>query len=81
VDIENMDIMGKVLGNFLEKGRVKGKKKSGMVITHTGYILEYIRADKGYILIDGTIVCSGDPYQIFKNIQENGFRECATCNI
>lgn len=81
VDIENMDIMGKVLGEFLQRNRVKNRDKSGFIITHTGYILEYVNADKGYILIDGQTVCEGNPYRIFKNIQEKGFKECAACKI
>lgn len=81
VDIENMQIMGKVLARFLERQKVKAKEKSGLIITHTGYILDYMNADKGYILIDGEIVCSGNPYQIFESIQAKGFKECAQCKI
>lgn len=81
VDIENMDIMGKVLAHFLERDKVKSRNKSGLVITHTGYILEYMNADRGHILIDGEMVCSGNPYQIFQSIQAKGFKECARCKI
>jgi len=73
VDIENMDIMGKVLGDFLERHQVKKRKKSGLVITHTGYILDYVNADKGYILIDGEMICSGNPYQMFEMIKVKRF--------
>lgn len=81
VDIENMDIMGKVLGDFLERHQVKKRKKSGLVITHTGYILDYVNADKGYILIDGEMICSGNPYQMFEMIKVKGFKECASCHM
>lgn len=81
VDIENMDIMGKVLGRFLERDQVKKRTKSGLIITHTGYILDYVNADKGYILIEGELICSGNPYQIFEMIKEKGFKECASCQL
>ncbi|HCL57814.1 MAG TPA: ABC transporter ATP-binding protein [Spirochaetia bacterium] len=81
VDIENMDIMGKVLAKFLEREHIKKRKKSGLIITHTGYILDYMNADKGYILIDGHIGCDGNPYQIFEKIKTKGFQECNSCLI
>lgn len=81
VDIENMDIMGKAIADFLERHQVRHRKKSGLFITHTGYILEYINADKGYILVDGKIMCSGNPYQIFETIKKKGFKECTSCII
>lgn len=81
VDIENMDIMGRVLADFLQRHQVKNRRKSGLFITHTGYILEYINADKGYILLDGKMLCAGNPYQIFETIKKKGFKECSACTI
>jgi len=49
------------------------------VITHTGYILEYINADRGYILFNGKLMCKGNPRDILAEIKKNGYRRCATC--
>lgn len=81
VDIENMDIMCKALADFLQRRKIKNRNKSGFIITHTGYILDYVNADKGYIMIDGKIVCSGNPYQIFETIKSKGFKECSACHL
>lgn len=81
VDIENMHLIGEVAGELLERHLNRTRKRSGLIITHTGYILDYLNADLGYVMIDGTIVCSGNPYQIFSTINEKGFEECAQCTI
>ena len=72
VDIENMEVVGKALGELLE-GR------SGLVITHMGYILKYIKATKAHVLIDRSIRCSSDPQAIFKQIMECGYGRCVEC--
>ena len=55
------------------------RHKSGLIITHTGYILDYIEADAGHMLCDGEIKCHGNPREILKLIQEKGYRECIKC--
>ncbi len=76
-----MHIMGKVLGEFLQRDMLKGRSKSSLIITHTGYILDYMNADKGYILIDGELVCQGSPNQLFEKINTKGFKGCSTCQL
>jgi Fe-S cluster assembly ATP-binding protein len=79
VDIENMRLIGEVVGELLERHLMRTRTRSGLIITHTGYILDYTNADLGHVMIDGRLVCSGNPYQIFKNINEKGFEECVKC--
>ena len=79
VDLENMDIIGRVLADFLQRHSIKNRKKAGLIITHTGYILNYVNADKGFILMEGKIMCRGNPYQIFEKIKSKGFKECELC--
>src|SRR5512136_1367268 len=46
VDLENISLIGTTIGALLEKNKHLAKrKKSGLVITHTGFILDYIDAD------------------------------------
>ena len=59
--------------------KIMNRKKMGLIITHTGYILDFIEADKAYVMIDGTINCSGNPHEIFEAIQKNGFEGCKAC--
>lgn len=74
VDIENVSIMGKVLDAYLER-----ENKSALIITHTGYILDYVRAKKGYVMMKGKIWCEGEPKEIFESIKTYGYDKCKEC--
>lgn len=81
VDMENISLMGSAIGVLLEKDRnIVKRKKSGLIITHTGFILDYIDADKGHMMCDGTIKCHGNAREILKEIKERGYRECMQCH-
>lgn len=80
VDMENISLMGQAIGTLLEKEKmIKQRKKSGLIITHTGYILDYIEADLGHVMCDGEIKCHGNPREILKDIKARGYRECLVC--
>jgi Fe-S cluster assembly ATP-binding protein len=80
VDLENISLMGTAIGSLLEKEKHLAKrKKSGLVITHTGYILDYIETDKGHVMCDGQIKCHGNPREILKDIKLHGYMECLKC--
>jgi Fe-S cluster assembly ATP-binding protein len=80
VDLENIVLIGEMTNHLLGRDqRVKDVKRSAIVITHTGYILDYINADKGYILFNGRLMCKGNPRDILSEIKKNGYRRCATC--
>ncbi|WP_440951347.1 ABC transporter ATP-binding protein [Methanosphaerula subterraneus] len=80
VDIENMAVMGNALSHLLEKdSHIPRRKKSGLIITHTGYILDYLDVDAGHVLIDGMIRCHGNPREILKVVKKSGYRECIEC--
>lgn len=80
VDLENIVLIGEMTNHLLGRDqRVKDVKRSAIVITHTGYILDYINADKGYILFNGRLMCKGNPRDILSEIKKNGYRRCAIC--
>jgi len=74
VDVENLQLIGKVINKMLE-GR------SALLITHLGYILHYVDADKAHVILDGTIVCSGSPVKILSQILNEGYEWCRKCPI
>jgi len=74
VDIENIGVMGGVLNEHLKK-----KGKSALIITHTGYILDYVQAKRGCVLLDGKFWCVGDPKEMFQAIKESGYDKCKEC--
>jgi Fe-S cluster assembly ATP-binding protein len=80
VDLENISLIGITIGSLLEKDKHRAnRKKSGLVITHTGYILDYLDADKGHVMCDGQIRCHGNPREILKDIKQRGYKECLEC--
>ena len=80
VDLENISLIGHAIEKLLEKDVHRAKrKKSGLVITHTGFILDYLDADRGHVMCDGEIKCHGNPREILKDIQARGYRECLEC--
>jgi Fe-S cluster assembly ATP-binding protein len=74
VDLENISIMGKALDHYL-----KQEGKSALIITHTGYILDYVKAARGCVMIDGKFWCAGDPKEMFRNIRTKGYEHCKVC--
>ncbi|MCX6682436.1 MAG: ABC transporter ATP-binding protein [Methanoregula sp.] len=80
VDLENISLMGAAIGSLLEKDKhVINREKSGLVITHTGYILDYLETDRGHVMCDGQIKCHGNPREILKDIKQHGYKECLEC--
>ena len=80
VDLENLALMGTAIGTLLQKEHHLAKRnKSGLVITHTGYILDYLETDWGHVMCDGQIKCHGNPREILKDIKLHGYMECLKC--
>ncbi len=77
VDLENVSIIGEAIRVLLERDKPKEeRRKSGIIITHTGHILDYVDADYGVLLYRGRIVCIGDPFDLLKDISEFGYEGC-----
>ena len=53
----------------------------GLIITHTGYILDFVRADKGLVLYDGVLSCMENPPEILECISNYGYEECVRCSM
>jgi len=80
VDMENLQVVGAIIGRLLQKDRRRGhREKSGLIITHTGFIMDYVDADTGYIMLDGHLICSGNPREILQDIKKYGYEECSRC--
>jgi len=79
VDLDNIALVGSAMNEILEKDRVRMKKAAGLIVTHTGHILDYVNADIGHILMDGTIVCEGNPRDLFDDIRAHGYEGCVEC--
>ena len=79
VDLVNIDLIGRSIRGLLQKDLHKHRRKSGLIITHSGYILDYVEADKGCVLVNRTIWCTGNRHEILEGIRERGYEGCLTC--
>jgi Fe-S cluster assembly ATP-binding protein len=80
VDLVNIALIGDLLNSLLEKDcPIPERKCMGLIITHTGHILDYVNARTGYVMCDGVIGCEGDPHEILATIREKGYEECIKC--
>jgi Fe-S cluster assembly ATP-binding protein len=80
VDIENVELLAEEINVLLDKTKKPGmREKSGLLITHLGYILNFVEADTAHVLMDGKIACSGNPKEILEDIRKEGFKGCVEC--
>jgi Fe-S cluster assembly ATP-binding protein len=93
VDLENMALIGHTARALLD-GAAEPKpdacmrdlrrrnKTSGLIITHTGYILDYGNADRGQVMYNGVLCCDTRPTRprdILDHISKYGYKECIRC--
>lgn len=86
VDPVNMAHVGNkiqklLMGDSTCVGEMKEKGKSALIITHTGAILDYVDADKAFVLCNGTIMCSGNPRLLLNDIKTHGYEGCINCKL
>ncbi|MBO8129468.1 MAG: ABC transporter ATP-binding protein [Peptococcaceae bacterium] len=92
VDIENIALIGDSINMLLERNvspedvkpmyrQRRERKKAGLIITHTGHILNYVHADFGHVIFEGRMSCHGNPRELFDCIQRMGYGECVRCAI
>jgi Fe-S cluster assembly ATP-binding protein len=92
VDLESIVLIGRTINNLLKdrdgagrrfclKKEREQRKRSGLIITHTGFILDYVDADEGHVLYNGRIACQANPRELLREISANGYGECLKCLI
>ena len=94
VDLENMAVIGKAARTLLSgssgercsgcagkhaPGKARNTNKAGLIITHTGYILEYVNADRGQVMYEGHLCCEARPRDILEHVRQHGYQECLRC--
>ena len=79
VDLVNIALIGEMINELLQKNLKRNRTRAGLIITHTGHILDYVHASKGYVLIDGTIRCERDARECLDSIKKHGYEGCVTC--
>ena len=79
VDLVNISLVGEMINELLQKDRMRTRTASGLIITHTGHILDYVNTDRACVLLNGQIWCRGNPREILASIKSHGYEGCAVC--
>ncbi len=80
VDLENIKLIGTAIDELTQKNlRPSARTKSGIIITHFGHILDYMKTDRAHVMLGGSVVCSGEPKEILEQIKANGYEGCVAC--
>lgn len=81
VDLDNIAVVGAAMTKLLKSERAGMTKRSGLIVTHTGHILEYVNADIGHVLYSGRLACRGNPRDLIAEIARHGYDKCVECAI
>jgi Fe-S cluster assembly ATP-binding protein len=80
VDLESLALIGNMINRlFAIEPACSVKRKAGLIITHTGHILDYLQADKAHIMLAGRVACSGNSHLVLDMIKEHGYEGCVHC--
>ena len=77
VDLVNISLVGEMINELLQKDRMRTRTHSGLIITHTGHILDYVNTDRACVLLSGQVWCRGNPGEILASIKSHGYEGCA----
>ncbi len=83
VDLEAMSLIGEMTNELLARNHATRPKerRAGLIITHTGNILDHVHADRAHVMIEGCIGCSGNPHILLDQIRKCGYEECVRCEL
>ncbi|MEM6440319.1 MAG: ATP-binding cassette domain-containing protein [Pseudomonadota bacterium] len=73
VDLEHVAAVGDAIRRIVAAPDKAGRPCAGLVITHTGLILNHVAADRAHIMRDGRILCSGDAQALFAHVRARGY--------
>jgi Fe-S cluster assembly ATP-binding protein len=74
VDVDSLRLLSLELEKYLD-----ASKASSLIITHSGDILNYVKAEKACVIMDGMNHCFPDPKTIYEDIRRGGYEHCLSC--
>ena len=80
VDVDALELIGRMVNRLFSIDPHRPvRRRAGLVISHTGHILERVCTDRAHVMMDGRIVCSGNPRLIFDTACASGYESCVEC--
>lgn len=82
VDLDNIAVVGGAMNALLKgEGRISERTRAGLIITHTGHILQFVNADMAHVLYGGRLACKGNPLDLIEEISSHGYEACVECKL
>lgn len=75
VDVDSLKLLSEELDNYLRTSNA-----SSLIITHKGDILDYIKAERACVVMDGMNHCFPDPRTVYAEIRAGGYEHCLSCS-
>ncbi|MBI9095466.1 MAG: ABC transporter ATP-binding protein [Sphaerochaeta sp.] len=80
VDVEALSLMGALITQLFSLDvNHPVRRRAGLIITHTGNILNRFPIDKAHVMVHGRIGCSGNPSLLLGHINAYGYDSCIRC--
>ncbi|WP_020610820.1 ABC transporter ATP-binding protein [Sediminispirochaeta bajacaliforniensis] len=80
VDIDGLELLSSMINTLFSPMRdIPAKRRTGLIITHSNRMAEYIHVDKTHVMLGGELICSGNPQIIMNKIVTSGFGSCVEC--
>jgi Fe-S cluster assembly ATP-binding protein len=79
VDLDSLGMVGETIRHVLEQPSADGAPPAGLIITHTGHILQYLRPTQSHVLYGGTLVAHAEGAELLGEIQTHGYGKCPLC--
>jgi Fe-S cluster assembly ATP-binding protein len=80
VDLEALETVGWMVNQLYARDPERpALRKTGLIITHTAQVLDYVQIDKAHVMVDHQIVSCGNPNLILETISQHGYSACIEC--
>ena len=77
LDIKRLEKIAKIIKRELIK-----KNVSILLITHGGQILNYLKPDWTWVMVEGKIICKAKDYKkVLRTIKKYGYEKCKKCQF
>ena len=80
VDHDSLNLLYSLIQTLFSPDKAHpSRRRTGLIITHSDQLIQRLHADKAHVMMNGRIICSGNPQLILEKIAVSGFDSCADC--
>lgn len=73
VDLQQVGVVSTAINHLMSTPTASGKHRAALAITHTGFLLDGVDATAGHLMVDGRIIETANPRDLFERIRRTGY--------